>query len=263
MKNILVQLIILLFLTTYNVQSQEVKIEYDRTDMDTSDVIHQTVKLRVKNFPDNTNSCELINAFAIDESNQKIKPEYFLTEANKEFWITFEKKKKSKKLISINGKARFLNISKDAETIIEIDSILEKVNKSIYSKNDIKIIVLDIESLKSKKEKKPLEYKNEISSIVKANKLNAKWFEEALKKTFENYFDPFNMIIYCEDPKNEIENIDELFKTYSKWIGGIDNQSIKTFFFSRSDSTNIARISIKDPKTFKEIDFKELILDED
>lgn len=255
--------IILLLLTTFFVHSQEVKIEYDRTDIDTSDVISQTVKLRVENFPSNKNRCELINAFATDVSNQKISPKYFLTQANREFWITFEKNKKSKKLTSINGKVRFFTISKEAETIITVDSILEKVNKTIYLKNDFKIIVLDIESLLSKKEKKPLEYKNEVDRIVKENKLNQKWFEDTLKKSFENYFDLFNMMIYCEDTKNSIDDIDLLFKEYNKYPEGIKNNFVKTFLFSRSDSTNKARISIKDPKTFKEIDFKELIIDED
>jgi len=91
MKKTSITFVILLTLTAFLAQSQEVKIEYDRTDIDTSDVINQTVKLRVRNFPSNANRCELINAFAIDESNQKIKPEYFLTQANSEFWITFEK----------------------------------------------------------------------------------------------------------------------------------------------------------------------------
>ena len=263
MKKISKKFIFLLLLATHFVHSQDINVKYDRTVTDTSDVgVHETIMLKVKNFPNNTNRCELLNAFAIDENNQKIKPEYFLTEANKEFWITFEKNKKSKKLNSINGKVRFFNTSKEEETIIEVDNILEKVNKTIYSKNDIKIVVLDIESLKSKKETKPLEYKNEIARIVKENKLNQKWFEKALEKTFENYYHLYNMIIYCEDPKNEIENIDELFKTYSKWTEGITNQSIKTFLFSRSDSTNMVRISIKNSKTFKEIDFKELIIDE-
>jgi hypothetical protein len=92
MKNILLKLIILPLLITNSVQSQEVKIEYDRTDIDTGDVIYQTVKLRVKNFPSDKNRCELINAFATDVSNQKITPKYFLTQAEREFWITFEKK---------------------------------------------------------------------------------------------------------------------------------------------------------------------------
>ena len=260
MKNIELKLLFLFLLITNSVQSQEVKIEYDRTDMDTSDVIHQTVKLRVKNFPNNTNKCELINAFATDINNKKINPEYFLAQPNSEFWITFEKNKKSKELASINGKVRFFNISEEAETIINIEYVLEKVNKTIYSKNDIKIIVLDIASLKDKKESNPLQYKKEVDRIVKENKLNQKWFEDALKSTFKNYYHLFNMIIYCEDPKNEIEVIDELFKTYSKWTEGITNQYIKTFNFSRSDSTNMARISLKDSKTFIEIDFKELII---
>ena len=261
MKNILIRLIILFLLSAYTVESQEVKIEYDRTVVDTSDVINQTIKLRFDNFPDNTNRCELITAYATDETHQKIKPEYFLTQANREFWITFIKNKKSKKLIAVTGKARFFNISEEAETIIKVDSILEKVNKTIYEKNEIKIIVLDIEALKTKKEKNPLEYKNEVASIVKENKLNQKWFENTLKKTFKNYYKLFNMLIYCEDAKNSVLDIGSLFTEYSKYPGGIKNDFIKTFLFSRSDATNIARISIKDSSTYKEIDFK-VILDE-
>lgn len=261
MKNILVRLIILFLLSTYNVQSQEVKIEYDRTDIDTSDVINETIKLRIYNFPDNTNRCELITAYATDETNQKIKPEYFLTQGDREFWISFIKNKKAKKLITVNGKARFFRVSEEAETIIKVDSILEKVNKTIYEKNEIKIIVLDIEALKTKKDKNPLEYKNEVASIIKENKLNQKWFENTLKKTFENYYKLFNMLIYCEDAKNSVLDIDSLFTEYSKYPGGIKNDFIKTFLFSRSDATNIARISIKDSSTYKEIDFK-VILDE-
>lgn len=263
MKNIVLKLLILLLLLANSVQCQEVKIEYDRTDIDTSDVISETVKLRVKKFPIDKNRCELVNAFATDINNQKINPKFFLTQANREFWITFDKNKKSKKLTSINGKVRFFTISKEAETIIEVDSILEKINKTIYSKNDIKIIVLDIESLLYKKENKPLEYKNEVAKMVSENKLNQKWFENTLKKSFENYYELFNMMIYCEDPKNSIEDIDELFTEYNKYPEGIKNNFIKTFLFSRSDSTNRARISIKDPKTFKEIEFEELLLDEE
>ncbi|WP_298118526.1 hypothetical protein [Flavobacterium sp.] len=263
MKKTPIKLIILFILTAFLAQSQEVKIEYDRTDMDTSDVIQQTVKLRVVNFPSDKNRCELINAFATDVNNQKITPEYFLTQANREFWITFEQNKKSKKLSSINGKVRFFTISKEAETIIEVDRVLEKINKTIYSKNDIKIIVLDLESLVSKKEKNLLEYKTEVASIIKDNKLNQKWFEDTLKKSFENYYKLYNMMIYCEDTKNRIDDIDSLFTEYSKYPEGVKNNFVKTFLFSRSDSTNMARISIKDPKTFNEIDFKELILDED
>lgn len=262
MKNILIGLIILLLLSTYKIQSQEVKIEYDRTVIDTSDVINETVMLSVKNFPDNTNRCELITVYATDESRQKIKPEYFLTQANREFWITFIKNEKTKKLLSLNCKARFFNVSEEAETIIKIDRILEKTNKTIYSKNDIKVIVLDVKSLFSKKDKKPLEYKNEITFIVKENKLNQKWFEDTLKKSFENYFDPFDMMLYCEDPKNSVLNIDSLFTEYNKYPEGIKNDCIKTFLFSRSDATNKARISIKDSSTYKEIDFK-VILEED
>lgn len=261
MKNITVKLLILFLLVSSSIQSQEVKIEYDRTVIDTSDVINETVMLSVKNFPDNTNRCELITAYATDETHQKIKPEYFLTQANREFWITFIKNKKSKKLIAVNGKARFFNISEEAETIIQVDSILEKVNKTIYEKNEIKIIVLDIAALKTKKEKNPLEYKNEVASIIKENKLNQKWFENTLKKTFENYYELYNMLIYCEDAKNSVLDIDSLFTEYSKYPGGIKNDFIKTFLFSRSDATNIARISIKDSSTYKEIDFK-VILDE-
>lgn len=261
MKNITVKLLILFLLVSSSIQSQEVKIEYDRTVIDTSDVINETVMLSVKNFPDNTNRCELITAYATDETHQKIKPEYFLTQANREFWITFIKNKKSKKLIAVNGKARFFNISEEAETIIQVDSILEKVNKTIYEKNEIKIIVLDIAALKTKKEKNPLEYKNEVASIIKENKLNQKWFENTLKKTFENYYELYNMLIYCEDAKNSVLDIDSLFTEYSKYPGGIKNDFIKTFLFSRSDATNIARISIKDFSTYKEIDFK-VILDE-
>lgn len=261
MKNILIRLIILFLFSTYTVQSQEIKIEYDRTVIDTSDVINETIMLSVKNFPDNTNRCELITAYATDETHQKIKPEYFLTQANREFWITFIKNKKSKKLIAVTGKVRFFNISEEAETIIKVDSILEKVNKTIYEKNEIKIIVLDIAALKTKKEKKPLEYKNEVASIVNENKLNQKWFENTLKKTFENYYKLYNMLIYCEDAKNSVLDIDSLFTEYSKYPGGIKNNFIKTFLFSRSDATNIARISIKDASTYKEIDFN-VILDE-
>lgn len=261
MKNILIRLIILFLFSTYTVQSQEVKIEYDRTIIDTSDVINETVMLSVKNFPDNTNRCELITAYATDETHQKIKPEYFLTQVNREFWITFIKNKKSKKLIAVTGKARFFNISEEAETILKVDSILEKVNKTIYEKNEIKIIVLDIAALKTKKEKNPLEYKNEVANIVKENKLNQKWFENTLKKTFENYYKLYNMLIYCEDAKNSVLDIDSLFTEYSKYPGGIKNDFIKTFLFSRSDATNIARISIKDASTYKEIDFN-VILDE-
>lgn len=263
MKNSIIKLFILILLTSYSVQSQEVKIEYDRTDMDTSDVIQQTVKLRVKNFPDNKNRCELIDAFATDVNNQKISPKYFLTQDDREFWITFEKNKKSKKLTTINGKVRFFTISEETETIITVNNILEKVNKTICSKNDFKVIVLDLESLLLKKEKNPLEYKTEVASIIKENKLNQKWFEDTLKKSFENYFELFNMMIYCEDTKNSINDIDSLFTEYNKYPEGIKNNFVKTFLFSRSDSTNNARISIKDPKTFEEIDFKELIIDED
>ncbi|MBY0485895.1 MAG: hypothetical protein K2P85_01690 [Flavobacteriaceae bacterium] len=261
MKNILIRLIILFLLSAYTVQSQEVKIEYDRTVVDTSDVINQTVKLRIDNFPNNTNRCELITVYATDETHQTIKPEYFLTQANREFWISFIKNKKSKKLIAVNGKARFFSVSEEAETIIQVDSILEKVNKTIYEKNEIKIIVLDIAALKTKKEKKPLAYKNEVASIVKENKLNQKWFENTLKKTFENYYELFNMLIYCEDAKNNVLDIDSLFTEYNKYPEGIKNDFIKTFLFSRSDATNIARITIKDSSTYKEIDFK-VILDE-
>lgn len=261
MKDTVIKLIITLFLTTYNIQSQEVKIEYDRTVIDTSDVINETIMLTVKNFPDNTNRCELMTVYATNELYQKINPEYFLTQANREFWITFIKNEKTKKLTSLNGKARFFNVSKEAETIIKIDGILEKTNKTIYSKNDIKVIVLDVKSLLSKKDKKPLEYKNEIALIVKENKLNQKWFEETLKKSFENYFEPFDMILYCEDPKNSVLNIDSLFTEYNKYPEGIKNDHVKTFLFSRSDATNKARISIKDSSTYKEIDFK-VILDE-
>lgn len=263
MKNIVSKLLILLLLLANSVQSQEVKIEYDLTIIDTSDVISETIKLRVKNFPSDKNRCELVNAFATDLNNQKITPNYFLTQANREFWITFEKNKKSKKLTSINGKVRFFTISEEAETIIIVDNILEKVNKTIHSKNDFKIIVLDLESLVSKKEKKPLEYKIEVANIIKENKLNQKWFEDTLKKSIENYYELYNMMIYCEDTKNSIDDIDSLFNEYSKYPEGIKNNFVKTFLFSRSDSTNKARISIKDPKTFKEIDFKELITDED
>ena len=150
-----------------------------------------------------------------------------------------------------------------AETIITVNNILEKVNKTICSKNDFKVIVLDLESLLFKKEKNPLEYKTEVASIIKENKLNQKWFEDTLKKSFENYFELFNMMIYCEDTKNSINDIDSLFTEYNKYPEGIKNNFVKTFLFSRSDSTNNARISIKDPKTFEEIDFKELIIDED
>jgi hypothetical protein len=262
MKKTSIPFVIFFVLTAFLAQSQEVKIEYDRTDIDTSDVINQTVKLRVRNFPNNTNSCELINAFATDESNQKIKPEYFLTQANSEFWITFEKNQKSKKLTSINGKVRFFTISEEAGTIIIADNILKKINKTIYSKNDIKIIVLDVESLKLEKDKNPLEYKKEVATIVKANNLNRKWLEDTLKKTFESYYDLFNIMLYCEDTKNRIDDVDELFTEYNKYPEGIKNNFIKTFLFSKSDATNKARISIKDPKTFLEIEFKELILDE-
>ena len=86
MKSIIINLIILILLSTYNVQSQEVKVVYDRTDIDTSDVVIQTIKLRIDNFPNNTNRCELIDAYATDETHHKIKPEYFLTQANSEFW---------------------------------------------------------------------------------------------------------------------------------------------------------------------------------
>lgn len=263
MKNIFVKLVILLLLTTVNAQSQELKMEYDRTSIDTADFIYQTIMVRVRDFPENTNNCELISAFGIDETNKKIKPDYFLTQANREFWVTFKKNKNSKKITAINGKAQFFNVSNDEKSLLVVDNILEKVNKTIYSTNEIKIIVLDLEALNSKKQKNALEYKNEIAKIVKENKLNKQWFEDAMKKTLKNYYDLFNMIIYCEDPKDEIENIDELFKTYSKWIGGIDDQSIKTFFFSRSDSTNKAQINIKDTKSFKEIDFNVEILNEE
>lgn len=262
MKNILIRLIILLLLSTYNVQSQGVKIEYDRTVIDTSDVINQTVKLRIHNFPNNTNRCELITVYATDETHQKINPEYFLTQANREFWITFIKNKKSKKIINVNGKARFFNVSEEAETIMQVDSILEKVNEIIYEKNEVKIIVIDLESLKSKKDNSSSEYKTEIKNIVKANNLNQKWFENTLKKNFENYFDEFNMMIYCEDTKNSVLNIDSLFMEYIKYPEGIKNDCIKTFLFSKSDATSIARISIKDSSTYKEIDFK-VILEED
>lgn len=261
MKNILIRLIILLLLSTYNVQSQEVKIEFDRTVIDTSDVINETVMLRVKNFPANTNRCELIDAYATDESHQRIKPKYFLTQANSEFWIAFTKSKKSKKIISLNGKARFFSVSEEAKTIIKIDSLLEKVNKTIYSKNEIKIIVVDIEALKSIKGKNLFEYRKEVARIVKENKLNQKWFENTLKKNFKNYFDEFNMMIYCEDTKNSVLNIDSLFTEYNKYPEGIKNDFIKTFLFSRSDSTNMARISIKDSSIYKEIDFN-VFLDE-
>ena len=261
MKDTVIKLIITLFLTTYNIQSQEVKIEYDRTVIDTSDVINETIMLSVKNFPDNTNRCELITVYATNETHQKINPEYFLTQANREFWITFIKNEKTKKLKSLNGKARFFNVSEEAETIIKIDGILEKINKTVYSKNDIKVIVLDVKSLLSKNDKKSLEYKNEIALIVKENKLNQKRFEETLKKSFENYFEPFDMMLYCEDPKNSVLNIDSLFTEYNKYPEGIKNDYIKTFLFSRSDATNKARISIKDSSTYKEIDFK-VILDE-
>ena len=261
MKDTVIKLIITLFLTTYNIQSQEVKIEYDRTVIDTSDVINETIMLSVKNFPDNTNRCELITVYATNETHQKINPEYFLTQANREFWITFIKNEKTKKLTSLNGKARFFNVSEEAETIIKIDGILEKTNKTIYSKNDIKVIVLDVKSLLSKNDKKSLEYKNEIALIVKENKLNQKWFEDALKKSFENYFEPFDMMLYCEDPKNSVLNIDSLFTEYNKYPEGIKNDYVKTFLFSRGDATNKARISIKDSSTYKEIDFK-VFLDE-
>lgn len=263
MKNILIKFCILLLLTTCKVQGQEVKIEYDRTDIDTADFIYQTVKLRVNKFPKNTNTCELINAYGIDESNKKIKPEYFLTQANREFWITFKKEKKSKKLTGINGKVRFFDISEDSETLINVDSILEKVNKTIYLKNDTKIVVLNMKSLKSKKEKNPLDYKNEIISIVKANKLNQKWFEDTLKKSFETYYDLFDMMIYCEDTKNNIDDINGLFTKFSKYPEGIKNNFIKTFLFSKDDASNIATISIKNPETFQEIDFKEVISQKD
>ncbi|WP_264548770.1 hypothetical protein [Flavobacterium sp. N2820] len=262
MKSILIKLIILILLSTYNVQSQEVKVVYDRTDIDTSDVVNQTIKLRIDNFPNNTNRCELIDAYATDETHHKIKPEYFLTQANSEFWITFIKSKKSKKIISLNGKARFFSISEEAETIIKIDSILEKVNKTIYSKNEIKIIVVDIEALKNKKGQNLFEYKKEVARIVKENKLNQKRFENTLKKTFENYNDLFNMMIYCEDSKNSIEDIDSLFTEYNKYPEGIKNDCIKTFLFSKSDASNLARISIKDSLTYKEIDFN-VVIDDD
>lgn len=264
MKKILKKFIFLLLLSTQFVHSQDINIKYDRTVTDTSDVgIHETIMLNVTNFPNNTNKCELISAFATDKNNQKIKPEYFLTQANREFWITFEKNKKSKKLMAINGKVRFFNMSEEAGTIITVHNILEKVNKTICSKNDFKIIVLDLESLVSKKEKKPLEYKIEVASIIKENKLNQKWFEDTLKKSCENYYKLFNMMIYCEDTKNNIDDIDSLFTEYNKYPEGVKNDFIKTFLFSKSDSTNKARISIKDSKTFKEIDFKELILEDD
>lgn len=261
MKGILLSLIILFLLSTYNAQSQEVKIEYDRTVIDTSDVINETVMLSVRNFPVNTNRCELRTVYATDETHQKINPEYFLTQANREFWITFIKNEKTKKLTSLNGKARFFNVSEEAGTIIKNDGILEKINKTIYSKNDIKVIVLDVKSLLSKKDKKPLEYKNEIALIVKENQLNQKWFEDTLKKSFENYFEPFDMMLYCEDQKNSVLNIDSLFTEYNKYREGIKNDYIKTFLFSRSDATNKARITIKDSSTYKEIDFK-VVLDE-
>lgn len=260
MKNNQIRLIILLLLSTYNIQSQEVKIEYDRTVIDTSDVINETIMLSVKDFPYNTSRCELITVYATDETHQKINPEYFLTQANREFWITFIKNEKTKKLQSLNGKARFFNVSEEAETIIKIDGILEKTNKTIYSKNDIKVIVLDIKSLISKKNKKPLEYKNEIAFIVKENKLNQERFEETLKKSFENYFEPFDMMLYCEDQKNSVLNIDSLFTEHNKYPEGIKNNYIKTFLFSRRDATNKARIIIKSLSTFKEIDFK-VVLD--
>lgn len=263
MKNSKLKFLILLFLTSYFAQSQDVKIEYDRTVLDTSDVVHQTVMLRISNFPKNKNRCEFIDVFGIDINDKKIIPEYFLTQANRELWITFEENKKSKKLISITGKARFFNVSEEDETIVRIDEILEKVNKTIYSKNDIKVIVLDMKLLLSKKGENPLEYKNEITFIIKDNNLNQKWFEDTLKKSFENYYELFDMMLYCEDSKNSIEDIDELFTEYNKYPEGIKNNFIKTFLFSRSDSTNSARISIKDPKTFQEVNFNELIIDED
>lgn len=263
MKNIFIKLVILLFLTTFTVQSQELKIEYDRTFVDTADFIYQTIIVSVRDFPENTNSCELINAVAIDESNQKIKPEYFLTQADREFWITFKKKKNSKKLTSINGRAKIFNVSNDEKSLMVVDNVLEKINKTIYSENDIKIVVLDIEALKSKKEKNSTEYKNEISGIAKANNLNKKWLEATLKKTFESYYHLFNIMIYCEDSKNSIDDVDELFTEYSKYPEGIKNNSIKTFLFSKSDSTNKARISVKDVKSFKEIDFKVEIINEE
>ena len=149
MKNITVKLFILFLLISSSLQSQEIKIEHDRTVIDTSDVINETVMLSVKNFPVNTNRCELITAYATDETHQKINPEYFLTQANREFWITFIKNKKTKKLLSLHGKARFFNVSEESETIIQVDSILEKVNEIIYEKNEVKIIIIDLESLKS------------------------------------------------------------------------------------------------------------------
>jgi hypothetical protein len=261
MKNITVKLFILFLLISSSLQSQEIKIEHDRTVIDTSDVINETVMLSVKNFPVNTNRCELITAYATDETHQKINPEYFLTQANREFWITFIKNKKTKKLLSLHGKARFFNVSEEAETIIQVDSILEKVNEIIYEKNEVKIIIIDLESLKSIRDNSSSEYKKEINSLIKANNLNQKWFEKTLKKTFESYYELFNMLIYCEDAKNSVLDIDSLFTTYNKYPEGIKNDSIKTFLFSRSDATNIARISIKDASTYKEIDLK-VILDE-
>ncbi|MCA1965583.1 MAG: hypothetical protein LDL23_02915, partial [Flavobacterium sp.] len=97
--------------------------------------------------------------------------------------------------------------------------------------------------------------------IVKENQLNQKWFEDTLKRSFENYYEPFDMMLYCEDQKNSVLNIDSLFTEYNKYPEGIKNDSIKTFLFSRSDATNKARITIKDSSTYKEVDFK-VILDE-
>lgn len=263
MKKTSKKFIILLLFASLFVYSQNVKVSYDRTFTDTSAVgIHETIMLRFENFPNNTNRCELIEAFATNQSNQKIQPSRFLSQANREFWITFKKNKNFKKLISINGKARFYTISKEKGTLLLIDSILEKIDKTIYLKDEAKVIVLDIESLKSKKEKKPIEYKNEIARIIKDNKLNPKWFEDALKKTFENYYDLFNMMIYCEDPKNNIADVDYLFTEYNTFPDGVNTNFIKTFLFSKSYSSNQARISIKNSDTFKEIEFK-VILDND